>query len=428
MSKPNFDTFTNKTFRNLLDDEDFTDVTLACDDGQLVKAHKVILASASTFFKRILGQAGHPNPLVHIQGIKAFHLRLMLDFIYLGRISIERGTIEDFFETTRSLRIEGLEEVLEFERKVLLEEKAKEFAERVRIGETQSHENENPRESVIVKRLYSQLVRSQDDNNVDNLSVASLQNQISEIQKPPSNTKQNKDNEEEKKQSTKRCESNDGVDLLSNEEAFVEVKQETSHLEENMLYEENQDDNVRLNLEEEAAENLENLDDREDNTKEVNEKVSDMAGDVDEWGYAKPLNLSFLTEPEEIVDLGESVSENELEDGVVGGGADLVDKLREEESKKKYNLRSRRNTSSDDKEKKEPRKENADKKGKRQLALNPFHDVNNSRRISKQVNIKPRDKLNQKRGNISGPFLRRTRSTVRALQVLNRFKLIVCIL
>ena len=154
-----------------------------------------------------------------------------------------------------------------------------------------------------------------------------------------------------------------------------------------------------------------------------------MAGDVDEWGYAKPLNLSFLTEPEEIVDLGESVSENELEDGVVGGGADLVDKLREEESKKKYNLRSRRNTSSDDKEKKEPRKEKSGEKSKRQLSLNPFHDVNNGRRIPKerkQVNITPREKLYQKRGNVSGPFLRRTRSTVKALQVMNRFKRIVC--
>ena len=426
MSKPNFDTFTNKTFRNLLDDDDFTDVTLACDDGQLVKAHKVILAAASTFFKRILGQAAHPNPLVHIQGIKAFHLRLMLDFIYLGRISIERGNIEEFIETTRGLRIEGLEEVLEFERKSLLEEKARELAERVRIGENQSHENENPRESVIVKRLYSQLVRSQDDNNDNNFSVTSQQNQTSEIPKPSTNTKQNKDNEEEKTQSVKRCESNDGVDLLSNE-----VKQETSHLEENMLYEENQDHNKSLNLEEEAAENLENLDDREDDAKEVIEEVSDMASDVDEWGYAKPLNLSLLPEPEEIVDLRESVSENESEDGVAEGGADLVDKLREEETKKKYNLRSRRNTSSDDKEKMEPKKEKGGEKSKRQLSLNPFHDVNNGRRIPKerkQVNITPREKLNQKRAHISGPFLRRTRSTVRDLPVLNRFKRIVCIL
>ena len=116
LSKPNFETFTKGTFRNLLNDEDFTDVTLACDDGQLVKAHKVILAAASPFFKRILGQAAHPNPLIHIQGIKAFHLKLMLHFIYLGGATIETGDVEEFFETTRSLRIEGLEEVMEQER------------------------------------------------------------------------------------------------------------------------------------------------------------------------------------------------------------------------------------------------------------------------------------------------------------------------
>ena len=107
----------------MLNDEDFTDVTLACDDGQLVKAHKVILAAASPFFKRILTQAAHPNPLIHIQGIKAFHLKLMLHFIYLGRATIETGNIEEFFESTRRLKIEGLEEALEGERKNLLEEK-----------------------------------------------------------------------------------------------------------------------------------------------------------------------------------------------------------------------------------------------------------------------------------------------------------------
>ena len=112
LSKPNFETFTKRTFRNLLNDEDFTDVTLACDDGQLVKAHKVILAAASPFFKRILAQAAHPNPLIHIQGIKAFHLKLMLHFIYLGRATIETGDVEEFFESTRSLKIEGLEEAL----------------------------------------------------------------------------------------------------------------------------------------------------------------------------------------------------------------------------------------------------------------------------------------------------------------------------
>ena len=37
-------------FGNLREDNDFADVTLACEDGQQVEAHKVILASSSPFF------------------------------------------------------------------------------------------------------------------------------------------------------------------------------------------------------------------------------------------------------------------------------------------------------------------------------------------------------------------------------------------
>ena len=34
--------------------EDFTDVTLVCQDGQQVEAHKVILVASSPFFKELL--------------------------------------------------------------------------------------------------------------------------------------------------------------------------------------------------------------------------------------------------------------------------------------------------------------------------------------------------------------------------------------
>ena len=36
-------------FGSLRDDNDFTDVTLACEDGQQVKAHKVILAGQDRY-------------------------------------------------------------------------------------------------------------------------------------------------------------------------------------------------------------------------------------------------------------------------------------------------------------------------------------------------------------------------------------------
>ena len=37
-------------FRNLREDKDFADVTLVCDDGQQVAAHKVILAASTPIF------------------------------------------------------------------------------------------------------------------------------------------------------------------------------------------------------------------------------------------------------------------------------------------------------------------------------------------------------------------------------------------
>ena len=37
-------------FRNLRGDETFTNVTLACEDGHQIEAHKVILAASSPFF------------------------------------------------------------------------------------------------------------------------------------------------------------------------------------------------------------------------------------------------------------------------------------------------------------------------------------------------------------------------------------------
>ena len=49
----------------LRSENDFTDVTLACEDGQLVEAHKVILAASSPFFQKLLGRNKHPHPLIY---------------------------------------------------------------------------------------------------------------------------------------------------------------------------------------------------------------------------------------------------------------------------------------------------------------------------------------------------------------------------
>ena len=42
--------FEDNAFGKLREGKDFTDVTLACEDGQQVEAHKVVLTSSSPFF------------------------------------------------------------------------------------------------------------------------------------------------------------------------------------------------------------------------------------------------------------------------------------------------------------------------------------------------------------------------------------------
>ena len=51
----------NSAFGRLRDDKEFSDVTLACEDGQQMEAHKVILAASSPFLEKILQRNKHPQ-------------------------------------------------------------------------------------------------------------------------------------------------------------------------------------------------------------------------------------------------------------------------------------------------------------------------------------------------------------------------------
>ena len=69
-------------FGNFREDNDFTDVTLACEDGQQVEAHKVILVASSPSFQKLLGRNKHPHPLIYMRGVKSDDLLSIVDFLY----------------------------------------------------------------------------------------------------------------------------------------------------------------------------------------------------------------------------------------------------------------------------------------------------------------------------------------------------------
>ena len=77
-----------ETFSKLWLDKDFTDVTLATDDGCKIAAHRIVLASSSSLFKRLLSNSPHSQHIVVLQGISMKRLELVLEYVYQGQCDI----------------------------------------------------------------------------------------------------------------------------------------------------------------------------------------------------------------------------------------------------------------------------------------------------------------------------------------------------
>ena len=95
-------------FKNLRQDKQFTDVTLACKDGQQVEAHKVILAASSPFFQTLLETNKHPHPLVYMRGLKSEDLVAIVDFLYFGEANIYQENLDSFLAIADEFQLKGL--------------------------------------------------------------------------------------------------------------------------------------------------------------------------------------------------------------------------------------------------------------------------------------------------------------------------------
>ena len=104
-------------FQNLWTSGDFTDVSLACADGEQVKAHKVILSSCSPFFKKLLLQNTHQYPLIYMKGIDTQYLKSLLKFIYTGEVEIANEILANFLEAANEFQMSGLTKTVELKQK-----------------------------------------------------------------------------------------------------------------------------------------------------------------------------------------------------------------------------------------------------------------------------------------------------------------------
>ena len=98
----------NTAFGRLREGTDFVDVTLACEDGQQVEAHKVILAASSPFFDNLLKKNRHPHPLIFMKGVKFEDLLAIVDFLYCGEANVYQENLDSFLCIAEDLKLKGL--------------------------------------------------------------------------------------------------------------------------------------------------------------------------------------------------------------------------------------------------------------------------------------------------------------------------------
>jgi len=102
-----FETNISSAFREIRDQKDFFDVTLACDDDQ-IHAHKVILSACSPFFRNVLRRNPHQQPLLYLKGVKYTDLQSVLNFMYHGEVSVAQEELNSFLAVAEDLKVKGL--------------------------------------------------------------------------------------------------------------------------------------------------------------------------------------------------------------------------------------------------------------------------------------------------------------------------------
>ena len=98
-----FEKCTSNSFKDLLGEQDFVDVTLISEDTKQIKAHKVVLSACSPILKNILVRNPHQHPLVCLTGMKYQELELLVNFMYRGEVEIYQNNLEIFIKNGQDI-------------------------------------------------------------------------------------------------------------------------------------------------------------------------------------------------------------------------------------------------------------------------------------------------------------------------------------
>ena len=96
----------SSAFKDIREDKEFFDITIACEDEQL-QAHKVILSACSPFFKNVLRRNQHQHPLLYLKGVSFRDMEAVLNFMYHGEVNVAQDDLNSFLQVAEDLRVKG---------------------------------------------------------------------------------------------------------------------------------------------------------------------------------------------------------------------------------------------------------------------------------------------------------------------------------
>ena len=94
--------------KELMMNEDFSDLTLVTEDKKQVKANINILSACSPVFKDFLKKDKNLNPIMYLRGIQFSEMESIIQFLYLGEATFYEERMDEFLAVAKSLEIKEL--------------------------------------------------------------------------------------------------------------------------------------------------------------------------------------------------------------------------------------------------------------------------------------------------------------------------------
>ena len=94
--------------KELMMNEDFSDVTLVTEDKKHIKANINILKTCSPVFNDILKKEKNSNQIMYLRGVQFSEMESIMQFIYLGKATFYEERIDEFLAVAKSHEIKGL--------------------------------------------------------------------------------------------------------------------------------------------------------------------------------------------------------------------------------------------------------------------------------------------------------------------------------